>query len=61
MSTRKSKTYSVVETAELIGVSKTALYECIKKGEVDHLRPIRVGGSTRFPKAHIDCLLEGAA
>lgn len=57
----KARTYSVRETAALLGIGKTTLYEHTKNGTVPHLNPIRVGTTTRFPKDTIDALLGGAA
>lgn len=59
--THPSGTYSVVETAALLGFKRSTLYDNIKSGRADDLRPIRVGNTTRFPKAHIDRLLAGDA
>lgn len=56
-----ARTYSVRETAALLGIGKTTLYEHTKNGTVPHLNPIRVGTATRFPKETIDGLLGGAA
>lgn len=58
---RQARTYSARETAEIIGVPYSTLTEMVREGRVDHLRPIRVGRQTRFPKVHIDRLTEGTA
>ena len=54
-------TYTVTEVADLLGVARSTLYEQVARGRADDLRPIRVGRTTRFPRAHIDRLLEGDA
>lgn len=56
-----SRTYTVTETAQRLGVPRSTLYDQIRRGTVPHLRPIRIGARTVFPRAHIDALLEEAA
>ena len=53
---KHSRTYSVPETAQLIGISKSALYEWVKTGKVEHLHPITIGKRTVFPRTIIDQL-----
>ena len=52
------KAYTLTETAELLGMSKSTLYSYARQGKIDHLRPIRLGTKTFFPRKHIDSLLE---
>jgi excisionase family DNA binding protein len=47
-------TYSVYETAQLLGVSKWTLQRAIKRGELLH---IRVGKRIMVPKHAVDALL----
>lgn len=51
-----SATYSVPETAALLGFATSTLYQQVREGRADHLKPIRLGTKTRFPKSHIDRL-----
>ena len=53
---KPTRTYSVPETAQLIGISKSALYEWVKTGKVEHLHPITIGKRTVFPRTIIDQL-----
>lgn len=55
------KTYTARETAALLGIGHTTLCRHVREGTADHLRPIRVGQTIRFPRAHIDRLVESAA
>lgn len=55
------RTYTVPEVAELLGIKLSTLYQQVREGRAGHLRPIRVGTVTRFPRTHIDRLLEGEA
>ena len=57
----ESRTYTVTETAERLGIPRSTLYDQIRRDAVPHLRPIRIGTRTVFPRAHIDALLEGEA
>lgn len=57
----KSRTYSAAETAAILGIGKSTLHDHVRAGTADHLHPIRVGTTTRFPKATIDALAAGAA
>ena len=57
----KARTYSVAETAAILGIGKSTLHDHIRAGKVNYLHPIRVGTVTRFPKATINALAEGAA
>ena len=53
---QSTRTYSVPETAQLIGVSKSALYDWVKTGKAEHLHPITIGTRTVFPRTVIDAL-----
>ena len=55
---KHSRTYSVPETAQLIGVSKSALYEWVKTGKAKQLHPITIGNRTVFPRTIIDQLTQ---
>lgn len=55
------RTYTARETADLLGIGHTTLCRHVKTGGADHLKPIVVGTTIRFPRAHIDSLLEGEA
>lgn len=57
----KARTYSAAETAAILGIGKSTLHDHVRAGTADHLHPIRVGTTTRFPKATIDALTAGAA
>ena len=55
---KPTRTYSVPETAQLIGVSKSALYEWVKTGKAKQLHPITIGKRTVFPRTIIDQLTQ---
>ena len=57
---KKARTYSVAETAEILGVSARSLYRHVANGTVKHLRPITVGDRVVFPRRVIDSLVEPA-
>ncbi|MGV0403576.1 helix-turn-helix domain-containing protein [Corynebacterium marquesiae] len=57
---KKARTYSVAETAEILGVSARSLYRHVANGTVEHLRPITVGDRVVFPRRVIDSLVEPA-
>ena len=50
----KARTYTVAETAQILGIGTSTLHEHVRKGTADHLHPVRVGKTTRFPKSTID-------
>ena len=56
-----SRTYTLREVATILGVPYSTLAEQARTGRADHLRPIRVGTRTVFPRTHIDHLTQGAA
>lgn len=57
----KARTYSVAETAAILGIGKSTLHDHVRAGTADHLHPVRVGSTLRFPKNIIDNLADGAA
>jgi len=50
-------TYSVVETAQLLGLSRNAAYQGVLAGEIPHLR---VGRRILIPRAALEKLLAEA-
>lgn len=49
-----SKTFTVKETAALLGVGKSTLYDAVAAGTVDPaLRMIRIGNVTRFSRKSV--------
>lgn len=57
-----TKTYSVAEAANVLGVSRWSLYDRLKEdGTVAGVRGIRLGTSWRIPKAPLDALADGRA
>lgn len=57
---KQARTYSVAETAEILGVSARSLYRHVKNGTAAHLSPITVGKRIAFPRRVIDALTEPA-
>ena len=57
----KARTYSAAETAAILGIGKSTLTDHVREGTADHLHPIRVGRTIRFPMNVIDGLVGGAA
>ena len=55
------RTYTARETADLLGIGHTTLCRHVRTGGADRLKPIVVGNTIRFPRTHIDALLEGEA
>jgi len=51
-------TLSVDEAAQVLGISRTTAYECVRTGE---LRAVRLGRRLVIPKAAIADLLAGPA
>lgn len=49
-------TYSVTEAAQVLGISRTTAYECVRTGE---LRAVRLGRRLVVPKTAITALLDG--
>ena len=52
------RTMSVTEVAEVLGISRTTAYECVRTGD---LPAIRLGGRIVVPTQAIDDLLERAS
>lgn len=50
-------TYSVDETAALLGISRNGAYEAIRRGEIP---AIKIGGRIVVPRAALDRWLESA-
>ncbi len=51
-------TYTIPEVAQLLGISRSTAYECVRRGEI----PALVLGSRRVvPRAALDALLTTAA
>lgn len=55
----EARTYSARETATLIGIGYSTLCQAVREGRADHLKPIRVGETMRFPRYHIDAITLG--
>lgn len=52
--------YTLPETAEILGMSKSTLYKQSAQGRLNpELGAIRTGRTTRFPRRVIDRLAEG--
>ena len=49
-------TLTVVEAADLLGVSRNSLYEAVRRGEVPHLR---IGRRIVIPRRQLEGLLDG--
>ena len=47
----EKRTYTVEEISTLLGISRTAAYEFVKKGEV---KSVRIGASKRISKKSFD-------
>jgi excisionase family DNA binding protein len=50
-------TYTVPEVAELLGISRSTAYECVRRGEIPALT---LGRRVLIAKAAIDALLRAA-
>ena len=48
-------TYTVVEVAELLGISRTSAYECVRRGEIPSLT---LGRRVVVPRRAFDAMLE---
>ncbi|MDK8637506.1 helix-turn-helix domain-containing protein [Corynebacterium imitans] len=57
----RARTYSVAETAAILGVGKSTLTDHVRNGTAVELSPVRVGRTVRFPMAVIDRLASGDA
>ena len=51
------QTLTPQEVADLLGIGKSTLLRAVKNDAAAHLRPIRIGGTIRFPRATIDQLI----
>lgn len=55
-----TKFYTLREVAQILGIPQSTLYEQSHKGRLPKwMGAIRIGSSTRFPKAVIDAAAEG--
>lgn len=54
----RSRTMSVTQAAELLGISRTTAYECVRTGA---LPALRLGGRIVVPTQAIDALLDAAS
>lgn len=52
------RTMSVTQAAEVLGISRTTAYECVRTGD---LPALRLGGRIVIPTQAIDDLLERAS
>lgn len=48
--------YTVAEVSAITGISRSALYNQVRQGRCQQLRPILSGNSIRFPRHHINQL-----
>jgi excisionase family DNA binding protein len=55
---RSRLTYTVPEVAELLGISRSSAYECVRRGEIPALT---LGRRVVIAKATIDTMLNVAA
>ncbi|WP_426716494.1 helix-turn-helix domain-containing protein [Corynebacterium auriscanis] len=46
--------YTVAEISEIFALPKSTVYDLVKTGRVDYLRPTRLGGAIRFHKPTVD-------
>ena len=51
-------TYTVTEAAELLGISRSSAYECVRRGEIPSLT---LGRRVVIPRRAFEALLDGAA
>ena len=51
---RSKLTYTVTEAAELLGISRTTAYECVRRGEIPCLT---LGRRILITRAHLEHLL----
>ncbi len=50
-------TYTVTEAAELLGISRSSAYECVRRGEIPSLT---LGRRVVIPRRAFEALLDGA-
>jgi len=53
---RRALTMTVAEAAGLLGISRPAAYECVRRGE---LRAIRLGHRLVIPRSVVNELIDG--
>ena len=49
-------TYTVTEVAELLGISRSSAYECVRRGEIPSLT---LGRRVVVPRRTLEALLDG--
>lgn len=49
-------TYTVTEAAELLGISRSSAYECVRRGEIPSLT---LGRRVIIPRRTLEALLDG--
>lgn len=49
-------TYTVTEAAELLGISRSSAYECVRRGEIPSLT---LGRRVVIPRRALEALLDG--
>lgn len=59
MTPLQTRTYTARETAQLLGIGHSTLTQAVREGRADHLEPIRVGETMRFPRRLIDQITHG--
>ncbi|MDO5373516.1 MAG: helix-turn-helix domain-containing protein [Corynebacterium glutamicum] len=52
------KTYTVKEAARVLGVKESTLYEQLRNGRAEDLKPFRLGG-WRLPRRTVDAKANG--
>lgn len=60
MTLHEPRTYTAAETAAILGIGKSTLHDHVRAGTANHLHPVRVGTTVRFPRTVIDNLTTGA-
>lgn len=58
MQTSERLTYSVLEAAQKLGLSKNSVYQACAKGEIPH---IKIGKRILIPKVSLERLLSGGS
>lgn len=54
------KTYTIKEAAAVLGLSESTLYQQVRTGKADDLKPFRLGG-WRIPRRTVDAKANGLA
>ena len=57
-SLRTKITYTVTEAAELLGISRSSAYECVRRGEIPSLT---LGRRVVIPRRAFEAVLDGTA